>query len=468
MMLLAAAATIAIVMQDQAALRMAPHHSAQQQTVLWQGDVLEIRGSRADYLQVYDHRRERGGYIRASQVRAVGVEPADAKDLLAIVRFLRDMPGSEALGIAYAAAFLKAAAPEAIDAEVFDALGTMADRLASRPKVAAHLEVAASYGVVLKSLERNGRVQLCYDGEAFRRVLALPASADQRARAALALTRPECVDPDLPPLERQSTDRWRAEILDKVDVAQLPEPMKNRIRMRRAGVWAAVAFAHSRSGEPTEDAANRALQELAAINKIELADEDQGTYTEAAVRVGASRWAAASAPELKPGYTLVTLPAGHAGETCLGVTYFREKPNGPGRPAKGQRFERCTYGTVWMSSVRTNATGNAIVVAVQPLDTWCELWVIRRNAEGNWALDVLPPANTDPDVGYAEFAGWVPDGKRILVARESRSEGRWQRTFEVVHLGSLVTQKHADTPASLSTFYKWQSPDWKSQTVSLR
>ena len=51
----------AIVVQDQASLRAAPRDGAQQQASLWQGEVLEVRGERLDYLQVWDHKRERGG-----------------------------------------------------------------------------------------------------------------------------------------------------------------------------------------------------------------------------------------------------------------------------------------------------------------------------------------------------------------------------------------------------------------------
>ena len=68
----------AIVVQDQSSLRAAPRDSAQQQTVLWQGEVLEVRGERMDYLQVWDHKRERGGFIRASEVRRVLLTEADA------------------------------------------------------------------------------------------------------------------------------------------------------------------------------------------------------------------------------------------------------------------------------------------------------------------------------------------------------------------------------------------------------
>ncbi|HWU53508.1 MAG TPA: hypothetical protein VN153_11925, partial [Tahibacter sp.] len=93
-------AETAIVTQDQIALRAAPKESAPQQAMLWQGDTLEIRDARFGYLQVYDHRRERGGYVRASQVRRVSLQPERAEELLAVVRFLRDTPGSEALGLA--------------------------------------------------------------------------------------------------------------------------------------------------------------------------------------------------------------------------------------------------------------------------------------------------------------------------------------------------------------------------------
>jgi hypothetical protein len=94
---------LAIVTQDGVALRAQARHSATPQAVLWQGENLEVRGRTLDYLQVYDHRIERAGFVRASEVRIVSMRPDDAPELLAIVRFLRDMPGSEALGIAYTA-----------------------------------------------------------------------------------------------------------------------------------------------------------------------------------------------------------------------------------------------------------------------------------------------------------------------------------------------------------------------------
>lgn len=468
--MLATLAMLAIVTQDQAALRAAPRESAQQQAVLWQGDSLEVRGEKLGYLQVYDHRRERSGYIRAAQVRPLSLAAADAPELLAVVRFLRDTPGAEALGISYAAAYLKAAPAEAITAEPFDALGSMAERLARRASarqnkpndhsstLAAHLEVVGSYGVAWQSFERDGRVQLCYNGEAYRRVLALPASEEQRARAALAVTRHDCVDPDTRPVERYQLDVWQAEVLDRIDTAKLPEFLKNRVRMRRAGVWSSLVLHKARRGEATQAAAQRALDELAAVNKAELAEEDAAAYTEAAVRVGAARWGVVPPLAAAQRLTVVTQP-GQPGETCVQVV-------DPKQP-KVTLAQRCTYGVVWSASAAVHPAGTAVALAVQPLDGWRELWLFRQ-IDGQWQVNVLPPSASGPDLGYLEFAGWVPGQPTLLVAREARIDGRFKRSFETIKLASLETDKQADSPSALTAFYRWQDPGWKRQTVSLR
>lgn len=469
---------IAIVTQDQAALRAAPKDSAQQQVVLWQGDSLEIRGERMDYLQVYDHRRERAGFIKASQVRLIRMDPDDAPDSFAVIRFLRDTPGAEALGISYTAAYLKAAPANQIGAEAFDALGSMAERLARRSThlpsqsgtntkpakqiettIAAHLEVASYYGVQFKSFEREGRIQLCYDGEAFRRVLAMNASSEQKARAALALTRPECIDPATRPLEKFAIDNWRADVLDRVDTSNLPEFLKNRIKMRKASVWSSIAYQRGRKNENVQAAGNRALLELASVNKEELTDEDKQSYADAGVRVGTARWAAELAVNTKSNLQIVTSP-GEIGETCVQLIDNT-------RDAKTPLAKRCTYSVVWQASARANVHNTALTLAVQPLDTWRELWLFHQTSTG-WVIDVLPPANTDPNLGYVEFAGWVPASHKMLVAREAKIDGVFKRRFEVVNMDTLQTENGADQPSSLSLFYKWQDPMWKHQTVSLR
>ena len=478
-MLATALAVIAIVTADQSSLRAAPRDSAPQQAVLWQGDSLEIRGEKGDYLQVYDHRRERAGFVRNTQVRVQSLKPEAAPELLSIVRFLKDSPGSESLGIGYATAYLMAVPPEGVNGEVFDALGTMADRLARRASakqatkvaadtVAAQLEVAGSYGVEMQSFEREGQMQLCYNGDAHRRVLALPASDRQKAQSALALTRHECVAPTLTPVERFAYDNWRAEVLDRVALQDLPEVFKNRLHLRKAGVWASLAYQRARRPEfnssAVQAAATRAIEELAAINKSELADGDLAAYSDAAIRVGASRWAAMPetstvAAKSAPRLSIRTIP-GAAGETCIQLI---DAKRGGDKPV----LSRCTYGLVWSASATVNREGNALALAVQPLDTWREMWVFRQGADG-WTIDVVPPGLDNPTLGYVEFAGWVPGNAQMLTAREVRVDGRYKTSFETLNMTTLEVDKQADKPGNLSLFYRWQDPVWKGQTVAVR
>jgi len=467
------AATLALVTQDAAPLRAAPTATAAQHAQLSAGDLIELRGQRFDHWQVYDHRRERAGFVRQSAVRTVELDAAHAPQLLTVARFLADTPGAEALGIAYVAAYLKAAPAAAIDAEPFDLLGEMAQRLArrasARPAIAgaaAQMQTVAPYGVTFTTFERGGALQLCYDGDAFRRVLAFSdtrATPDQRARATLALTRHDCIDPGTPTRERLAHDEWRADRLDAIDataMASLPGPLKNRLRLRRAGVGAALAFAHARTGQAPQAAAQRAIDELAAVDRMQLGDTEVAEYEDAALRVGASRWAAA--PPMPPAPTstrlaLATQPGADAGQTCITV-------GDPARPF----VSRCTFGTVWAASWRVAPDGNAAVLAVQLLPTWTELWVMRARREG-WSVDVLTPtAASEPGIGYAEFAGFVPQQRKLLVAREAKADGKLQRRFEVLSLDTLAAERWASTPQLLAAFGRWQDAAWVRGTVALR
>ena len=474
---------IAIVMQDQVPLRAQPRDSGKAHAVLWQGEVVEVRGERMDYLQVYDYRRERAGFVRAAQLRRLSLAPEEAPELLAVLRFLRGVPGSEALGIGFAAAYIQAAPAEALNSadgvQVLDALGSFADRLAQRASagttqskaaqatLSAHLEVAARHGVVFTSLEREGRVQICYDGDAFRRVLAMASTAEQRARAALALTRPECASTDLRPLDRRRMDEWRAEVLDRVDLKELPGYLKNRVLMRRAAIWSSLAYQHARAegkpGDAAAAAAQRALAEFGRISKNELTDDDARLYSNAAMRVNASRWASLPAPaaEARPGPRpqLLTI-AGQPGETCILLVDAKHDAQRP-------LAKRCTYGIVWTGSATLNREGSALALAVQPTDSWRELWLFRK-AGAEWSVRVLPPASISPEVGYAEFAGWVPGGKEMLVAREALGEGKYKRNFEQLRLDTLTPVRQSSDPAALGAFQRWQDPAWKQASLSLR
>jgi hypothetical protein len=106
-------------------------------------------------------------------------------------------------------------------------------------------------------------------------------------------------------------------------------------------------------------------------------------------------------------------------------------------------------------------------VAVQPVDGWLELWVFHREGSG-WRIDVLPPAADAPGLGCVELAGWLPGSEKLLLARETRSQGRYRRSFEVMNLDDLSTEKQAGSPGALASFAKWQDPRWKRLTVIVR
>jgi hypothetical protein len=287
-----------------------------------------------------------------------------------------------------------------------------------------------------------------------------------KALAALVLTKHECVDGNLGPLERFKVDNWRAEVLDRVDLLKLPEVLKNRIRLRKAGVWASLAYQRARRPElgmpAVREAAIRAIDELAAINKAELMETDAAIYSDAAIRVGASRWAAEPAVQASPvaPKLRVVTTAGQPGETCVHLVDARHD-------LKNSLLTRCTYGLVWPASLAVSPQGNALALAVQPLDTWREMWVFQQDAKG-WHVDIVPPALDNPNLGYIEFAGWVPGNTLMLAAREAKVAGGYKRGFETLRLDTLATEKQADKPGNLSTFYRWQDPLWKAQTVSLR
>jgi hypothetical protein len=371
-------ADVAIITHDRAPLRNAARPSAQVLATLLQGEAVEVRGERLDYLQVWDYQRERGGFVRASQV--LRLETLAPHEILAALRLAQALPASEVLGIALASAFLQEPAEGDMEAaiEALDAIGSLAERLARRGAPGT-LEAAGRYGVRFASVERDARVVTCYDGEAFRRVLALPSTPAQRARAALALTRAECSPDALSPAERIATQTWRADVLDKVDVKPLAPHVRNRVLLRRAAAWSALAFYRARGwgekGELAATAAQRAIAELGSVERQALLEEDRRDWTDAVARVQASRWAATtpSAPAQK-GPRLVT-EHGRPGETCL--TLVDAKP----------LARRCTYGVVWTSSASLDKHGKALSVAVQHTETHRESWAFRRGAKG-WTVSV--------------------------------------------------------------------------------
>ena len=466
-MILSLAAALAIAVQDHIPLRAAPSASAPELTRLGQGELLEIRGEGAGYLKVYDYHRERGGYLRSDTVHLVDPSPTQAPQLLAILRFLRDTPGSEALGISYGAAYLKAAPGSALGAEPFEAIARMAERLADQAsgggarvaEASAHLDVVEQFGIRTHTFEQNGHMRVCYDGELYRRVLTLSAaSAEERAHAVLGLTRPDCVDPNLSPLLRASIDADFARLLDVSGTDGMSALTRARLNLRRAAVWAAIAYQQARAGASTAVAAHRALDELLAARSAELGADRRAEYSDALVRVSAIRWAV-NPVSTQTGPLILTTVPGEPGQTCVTLA-ARARRDVP-------LARRCTYGIVWLASAQTIAEGHAMVLAVQPLPSWRELWVLHTNG-GPWRIDVLSPGIESAEAGYVDFAGYVPPTGRLLIAREAKEGGSFRRRFEVLLLDDLAPVRQASTPELLLDFRGWQDKQWRQDSLALR
>ncbi len=484
-------AATALVLQDQAALRAAARDAAPSQAALWRGEAVEIRGERLDFYQVYDYRRERGGFVRKGQVLPLEGQAADPAALLAALRLVRLQAGAESLGLGLAAAYVQQASAEQMagpgGVEALDALGSLAERLADRAsrssaakldtpqtstdtQLAAQLDVAARYGLKFQSFEREaGSLQLCYEGEVFRRVLALPASTpEQQARAALALTRLDCQNPAATPSQKLQREQWRADILERVPANGLAPLWRNRVVLRQAAVWGRLAYAQARqadAGPAAQAASARALQALARVQPAELADEDQPLSNDAAMQANAVRWQALPAGSStmswsrgKDSLQLRLLP-GTEGDQCLVLQSAQ---------AREALLRHCSFGLIQTASFSVNREGTAATLAVQPTESWRELWVLRQTAQG-WRLDVLPPVAANPGLGYAEFAGWVPGGQQLLMVREARAEGRYTpRSFEVLDLQSLQVLRRSGDAQQLGPFQRWADAGWKAGSLSLR
>ena len=135
--MLALALTVAVIAGDHVVLRSSPNRTAAQQAVLWKGDWVEVRGEQKGWLKVYDHRHERPGWVARPITRIVELDDRSAPALRAVIDFLRDAPGAESLGIAYAGLYMKVAPAGGIDAPLLVSLGAMAARLAHRASTEA-------------------------------------------------------------------------------------------------------------------------------------------------------------------------------------------------------------------------------------------------------------------------------------------------------------------------------------------
>lgn len=481
--------TLGLIMRSQVNLKSAPKDSASNLAELWQGEWVEIRGKRLDYLKVYDYKRERAGYIKASLVRQSQLKPQEAGELLTLVNYLNNNGGSESLGISLASTYL-VSAPEIHNekgAQALYAIGRFADRLAMRASNNRHLskhatkrltqqlEVATQHGIHFKNITKKDSVKVCYDGEVYRQLLAMPATDEMKAHAALSLTSGRCISPEFTPVQQAQHDVWRAEVIQQVNTDNLAPYLKNKIAIRKAAIQSALSFARSRFQANTEvlklsgiqsDAKTLMQNAYAAFGQVsrsDLPDKDWPAYNNAAMLVNANRWALKDSPTqtvFGRGNKQITLTATprKPGETCITLS----------APNKSEPLlERCTYSLVWMQSASINQKQNAIAIAVQPMAGWRELWLMNKNKAG-WSLNILPATTDDSELGYAEFAGWSPNGKQILLAKESRATSRYQRRHEVVNLGNLTVARQARDASILGAFNRWADPIWKAESVSNR
>jgi hypothetical protein len=343
----------------------------------------------------------------------------------------------------------------------------MAERLANQAsggtehtaEIARRLEVVEQFGVRMRNVERNGRMRVCYDGELFHRVLTLAGvQPEERARAVLGLTRPDCIDPDLGPVPRASVDAERAQLLELIKDGELNAMTRSRLHARRAGVWASLAYAQDRRREPAGAAAERALEELLAVHPDDLGEDRRPEYVDAVLRVSAIRWSGAL-PAPQPGPLTLTAAPGDPGQTCVALEDAR-------RPRAAALIRRCTYGIVRMASIQAIPQAPALLLAVQPLESWRELWVFHERA-GNWTIDVLSPGLDNPEEGYVDYAGYAPGTRRLLIAREVKVGGRFRRSFEELRLDDLALVRQASSPELLRDFGRWQDVAWRRDTLAL-
>ena len=449
-----------LVLQDGAALRIAPKEGSPGQARLIRGEAVELRGERLDWLQVWDYRRERGGFVRRGQLLPL---PSDQPALRAQLQLALPQEGQEGLALALASAFVQAAPAAELNtaagAGVLDAIGQLGQRIAasSGARRAGLLDVAARDGLRFEAFEQgDGSVKLCDAGDAYRALLKLPAATPAaKARAALALTQPDCRPTTLSGSQRLASDEARAALLQQAPLQGLPQYQANRLRSRRAAVAASRAFLSQAPALAAE-----AQAELAQVEVAELAEDDQGEFNDAAMRVNAVRWLALPAVQerqLSAQLQLRLVAGSSPGEQCLQLRQ------------QGQVvLSKCSVARLPLASATLSREGRAIALAAQPLDGWRELWLLRAGPQG-WTLDVLPPSLAAPGLGYIEFAGWVPGGRELLLASESRAEGRYNpRRFIQLDLTSLTPLRQSPDATALGAFQRWADPAWRGASAALR
>jgi hypothetical protein len=427
----------ALVVPEQLTLRAAAKDSAPPLTQLIRGEALEVRGQQGDWVQVWDHARERGGFVRSGALLSLETEPAA---LLVQLRLARQQVGNEALGLGLAAALIERADVDWLrgpqGAEMLEHLIALQQRLAERANLghasaALQAQVAARYGQPLRQLPRaDGSQFLCPAVEPARLLRSLPgASPAQQARAGLQLAAGDCAVGSLDD---------RLALVQDIPLTQLPAPLRKALLLRRAGLQASLAYARRADEAAARAAAQAALADWTRLLPADFDDDDQTLLREAAIRLAPMRWLAQPTAALKQGkLELQRVPAA-PGQQCM----------------KLAAHVHCTHGQPLWASLR--AQGDALFLNVQSLEGWTELW--RLGADGS--LQVLPPAAEGPGLGVAELAG--QDKGLLLVAREAITQNKPLRRFELLPSLHTAPQRWAGEPMLLAAFQRGAAADWKA------
>ena len=448
-----------------------------------------MRGERLDYLQVWDHRRERGGFVEASQVRRTalgrrrGARAAGGAALRARGAGRRGARHRRRRGLsaggagrdaarrgrrrgvrrarhAWPIGWRSASSAGAAPGDAGPSRGGA--RGAPRSRDAATASTFASF-------ERDGAMRICYDGEAFRRVLALPAEPQQqRARRA----RPDAARvhrPGAAGRERAAARRAGAPTCSTASTpAELPATLAQpgrdapRRRLERARLPArAPRRAAAAAGGGAARAGRAGRRRRAASSPTTTRPATTTPRSASAPRAGRRRrrrrgagaaQACASSPSPgEPGETCVLLvDAKRERRRAARAALHLRRSSGRGRrrsTAKAMRSRsRCSR---WRPGA---SSGCSAARAARLGDRRC---CRRRRVRPAWATPSSP-------------AGCRAAGRCWSRARRAAKAGP-KRSFEVVRprRRSAPSARPATRRCS-APFQRWQDPAWKRETVSMR
>ena len=485
----AAILLVAIVAEDPAVMRNAPRDDAAPQATLWRGDWLEVRGERPGSCRstttgtngpatcaprscasTASTRRPRPSCARwcascatppaasrwASATRRSTCArrrraPTRARSSRRSAPWRRGWRGARRRGAPTGGTpcRCRALSPRGVD-------GGGADR--GRRELRRPLSQR-------RPLLAGGRARLCYDGEAWERVLASPAAPPlERARAALFLAGGECLDPALAGRRRGAPGtiaasrrssrsiRRRAGVPAYLGGARAAAPRRGAglarlrrgaTRRRRRGVGRAPRAAAIRElalvdrGRARARGPRHLRRRRGARRRLALGERGAGRSRRCAPHVDHRR-AARRRRELRAVVEPVGRGRGREGARARRALHLRRGlAERAALVAGGQRRDAGGAAAAGLDGALGDPRGPAQASAAP--------------ANGNgaahvaWTSSRWSPATVEPEAGYVEAAGFSPDGAHLLVVREARGPGHPPRRFQVLSVPTLAVEKQANS-----------------------